>query len=75
MVFPHGEVRKTATVAWVALALVAGGVGVAPPALAAPAISRMAALPNKVVAAARSQLGVREIPENRGRRVREIRSR
>jgi CHAP domain len=64
---PRREVRQ----ALVAFALVAGGVGVAEAALAAPAISQTAALPNNVVAAAQSQLGVREVPENRGRRVRE----
>jgi CHAP domain len=54
-----GRVRKVV----VALALVAGGVGVAEPS--------HAATTNSVVAAAQSQLGVREVPENRGQRVRE----
>jgi CHAP domain len=65
------EGRKQSAVVWVALALVTGGIGVAETAFAAPSISQIAALPTNVVAAAQSQLGVREVPENRGRRVRE----
>jgi CHAP domain len=57
--FNGGKVHKTV----VALALVAGGVGVAEPSRAATA--------KDVVSAAQSQLGVREVPENRGPRVRE----
>jgi CHAP domain len=68
---PRLEVRKQSAAVWVALALVTGGVGVAETAFAAPAISQIAVLPTNVVAAAQSQLGVREVPENRGRRVRE----
>jgi uncharacterized protein YijF (DUF1287 family) len=68
---PHRKVRKPAAAVWVVLAMIASGVSVAEPALAAPAISPMAALPKNVVAAAQSQLGVREVPENRGQRVRE----
>jgi CHAP domain len=68
---PRLEGRKQSAAVWVALALVTGVVGVAETAFAVPAISQIAALPTKVVAAAQSQLGVREVPENRGRRVRE----
>jgi CHAP domain len=65
---PGGAVRKIL----VGLVLMVGSaVGVAEYAVAAPGVSPIAALPANVVAAAQSQLGVREVPENRGRRVRE----
>ncbi len=73
VVLPRLEVRKPTAAMRVAftLALLAGVAGVAEPVFASPTISGIAALPTNVVAAAQSQLGVREVPENRGRRVRE----